>query len=174
MKQFTLVLSLFLLVGLAGGCTQNGTGKGADIKPRAEATNLAIVTLKGDLPGQTPDQARELDLVMQWMDRDIVKIFKQAGFQPVLIKDMQGYKPEMGKLLVVRVERFDAGSRAARAFVGFGAGAASLDLGYKLLDEKGAVVSEWRDGVGSSKGGTYCAQTLDKRALDKVAGLLNK
>lgn len=172
MKQLTLILSLVLMVGLTGGCGKNGT-KQAEIKPQA-GTKIAVLTLDGDLAGQTADQARELDMVMQWMDRDIIKIMRQAGFEPVLIKEMQGYKSDMGKLLVIEVERFNAGNRAARAFVGFGAGAASLDLGYKLLDENGALLSEWRDGVGSSKGGTYCAQTLDRRALGKVSGLLNK
>ncbi|EKD34591.1 MAG: hypothetical protein ACD_75C02269G0003 [uncultured bacterium] len=42
------------------------------------------------------------------------------------------------------------------------------------LDESGGPLSEWRDGVGSSMGGTYCAQTLNKRALEKVVGLLNR
>jgi hypothetical protein len=39
---------------------------------------------------------------------------------------MQDDKPELGKLLVITVLR-NAGKRAARAFVGFGAGAASRD-----------------------------------------------
>lgn len=173
MKQLILVLSLLLLAGLTGGCGKNSTPQ-AEIKPQVAGTRIAVLTLDGNLPNQTPDQARELDYVMQWMDRDIVKIMNQAGFQPVLIKEMQGYKPEMGKLLVIEVEHFNAGNRAARAFVGYGAGSASLDLSYKLLDENGALLSEWRDGVGSSRGGTYCAQTLDRRALDKVTGLLNK
>jgi len=174
MKQLTLILSLLLLVGLTGGCATNST-KEADVKVKPQAgTKIAVLTLDGNLAGQSADQARELDMVMQWMDRDIIKIMRQAGFEPVLIKEMQGYKPDMGKLLVIEVERFNAGNRAARAFVGYGAGAASLDLSHKLLDENGALLSEWRDGVGSSKGGTYCAQTLDRRALDKVTGLLNK
>lgn len=169
MKRITLILLLTLLLALNGGCGK----KRMEVNPQV-AKNIAILTLDGNLPGQTADQARELDIVIQWMDRDLIKIMKQSGFQPVLIKDMQEYKPQMGRLLVVDVEKFNAGSRAARAFVGFGAGAASLDLSYKFLDEKGVLLSEWRDGVGSSMGGTYCAQTLDRRALEKVVVLLNK
>ena len=171
MKRLVLMLSLVLLIGLAGGCTRNATETATAVKPQA-GTRLAVLTLDGNLPGQTADQARELDMVMQWMDRDIVKILEKAGYQPMLIKDKQRYRPEMGKLLVIDVERFNAGNRAARAFVGFGAGAASLDLSYRLLHENGSLISEWRDGVGSSKGGTYCAQTLNRRALEKVNGIL--
>ena len=169
MKRIAVILSLTLLLGLTGGCVK----KRAEVNPQVTRT-IAILTLDGKLPNQTADQDRELKTVIDWMDRDLLKIMKQAGFQPVLIKDRQEYQPEMGKLLVVDVDKFNAGNRAARAFVGFGAGAASLDLRYKLLDESGGPLSEWRDGVGSSLGGTYCAQTLNKRALDKVVGLLNR
>ena len=169
MKRIAVILSLTLLLGLTGGCVK----KRAEVNPQVTRT-IAILTLDGKLPNQTADQDRELKTVIDWMDRDLLKIMKQAGFQPVLIKDRQEYQPEMGKLLVVDVDKFNAGNRAARAFVGFGAGAASLDLSYKLLDESGGPLSEWRDGVGSSLGGTYCAQTLNKRALDKVVGLLNR
>jgi hypothetical protein len=108
------------------------------------------------------------------MDRDLLKIFKDAGYQPVLLKKMQDYRTDQGKLLIIEVERFNPGSRAARAFVGFGAGSASLDVNYKLLDERSALLTEWRDGVGSSKGPTYCAQTLNRRALAKVSPLLGR
>lgn len=169
MKRIAVILSLTLLLGLTGGCVK----KRAEVNPQVTKT-IAVLTLDGNLPNQTADQDRELKIVIDWMDRDLIKNMKQAGFQPVLIKDRQEYKPEMGKLLEVDVDKFNAGNRAARAFVGFGAGAASLDLTYRLLDESGAPLSEWRDGVGSSLGGTYCAQTLNKRALEKVVGLLNK
>lgn len=171
MKRLVVILPFFLLVYLIGGCAKNEPTGATGVEARTEH-RIAVLTLDGDLPDQTADQARELDIVMRWMDRDIVSILRKAGMQPVLIKDMQAYRPEMGKLLVINVERFNAGNRAARAFVGYGAGAASLDLAYKLLDENGVLLSEWRDGVGSSRGGTYCAQTLNRRALDKVSAIL--
>jgi len=71
------------------------------------------------------------------------------------------------------VDNFNAGNRAARAFVGFGVGASSLDLNYKLLDKKGAELLAWKDGVGSSKGGTYCAQTLNRNTITKITTFLN-
>lgn len=158
---------MFLLLGLTVGCGKNK----ARLDPSA-TKDIALLTLDGNLPDQTADQIRELKITIEWMDGDLVKSFKNSGFRTVLIKEMPTYKPEMGKLLIVEVERFNAGNRAARAFVGFGAGAASLDLRYQLLDERGTLLSEWREGVGSSKGATYCAETLDRKALEKVVGLL--
>ena len=66
------------------------------------------------------------------------------------------------------------GNRAARAFVGFGAGGSSLDLKYQLFDSQKKLVNEWKDGVGSSKGGTYCAQTLNRNTIGQLNNILAK
>jgi len=169
MKTLHFLLPLLLCLSLAAGCGK----KKADTAP-VTAIPIALLTLDHGLGEQNADQERELRLTLDWMDRDLLKIFREQGFQPQLLKEMGEYRTDQGKLLIIDVERFNPGSRAARAFVGFGAGAASLDLGYKLLDERGALLAEWRDGAGSSKGPTYCAQTLNRRALAKVAPLLGK
>lgn len=137
------------------------------------ANDLTILTLNGDLPNQTKDQEVELSRIISWMDRDILKNMKQTGYNAILIKDIKDYKQNSSKLLVISVDNFNAGNRAARAFVGFGAGASSLDLNYNLLDEKGGELLAWKDGVGSSKGGTYCAQTLNRNAINKITTFLN-
>lgn len=168
MKGIALLCSLLLLVGIAGGCGK----KRVSLNPGV-AKNLTVLSLDGDLQGQTADQVIELKSVITWMDRDIIKHLRQSGFNAVLVKDKKDYRENMGKLLIIDVEDFNAGNRAARAFVGFGAGASSLGLSYKLFDEKGAVLDQWEDSVGSSKGGTYCAQTLNRNALERVVSLLN-
>jgi hypothetical protein len=168
MKTITLLVSMLLFLGLLGGCGNKKT----NLNP-SRIKDITVLTMNGNLPEQTADQARELQTTLEWMDRDLIKNLKNSGFRAILIKDMQAYNPEMGKLLIVDVERFKAGNRAARAFVGFGAGSASLALNYKLLDEKGALLSEWQDGVGSSKGATHCAEILNRKALENVIGLLS-
>ncbi len=160
---------MLLLLGLTGGCGN----KKINLSPSA-VQDIALLTMDGNLHEQkTADQIRELKITLEWMNTDLIKNFEQSGFHVIVIKEMQAYGPEMGKLLVIDVQRFNAGNRAARAFVGFGAGSASLALNYKLLDEKGAILSEWRDGVGSSKGATDCAKILNRKALENVVGLLN-
>ncbi len=42
-------------------------------------------------------------------------------------------------------------------------------LFYKLLDERGTLLTEWQDGVHSLKGGTYCARILNRRAVAKIS-----
>ncbi|MFH0782183.1 MAG: DUF4410 domain-containing protein [Pseudomonadota bacterium] len=166
MKTLPLFLSMLLLLGLTGGCSKEKT----HLNP-SEVKDLAVLTLGGNFPEQTADQERELLIALEWLDRDFTKRCEKTGIRVTSIKDMQDYKPSMGKLLVVDVERFSAGNRAARAFVGFGAGSASLALNYKLLDENGTLLSEWKDGVSSSKGSTNCAEILNRKALENVIGI---
>ena len=168
MKSITYIISMLLLLGFTGGCNKKKT----NLSPSG-AKEIAVLTMDGNLPDQTADQIRELKITLEWMNRDLIKNFNDSGFDALLIKEMQDYKPEMGKLLVVDVQRFKAYNRAAIAFVGFGAGSASLALNYKLLDEKGALLSEWRDGVGSSKGAMDCAEILNRKALENVVNHLH-
>ena len=164
---------VFLMAILTAAIVLSGCGrKNVSLSPGI-TSDLTILTLNGNLQNQTEDQKVELNRVITWMDRDILKNMIQTGFNAVLVKDIKDYKQNSSKLLVINVDNFNAGNQAARAFVGFGAGASSLDLNYKLLDEKGAELLAWKDGVGSSKGGTYCAQTLNRNAITKITTFLN-
>jgi len=102
------------------------------------------------------------------MDRDIIKQLKRAGYTAKLLKSRSDFNGS-GHLLIIDVDKFRPGNRAARAFVGFGAGGSSLDLDYQLLDSQNKMVDQWKDGVGSSKGGTYCAQTLNRNTIKQAA-----
>jgi len=169
MKPITLLISIFLLLGLTTGCGK----KTAYLNPPS-IKDIAVITVDDNLPERTLEQTRELKITLEWMNRDLIKNFEEAGFHATLIKDMQTYKPEMGRRLIINVERFNPGNRAARAFVGLGAGPAALGLNYKLLDETNSLLLEWRDDVGSNKGPTYCAENLNKKAINKIVGLMNK
>ena len=68
MKGIALLCSLLLLVGIAGGCGK----KRVSLNPGV-AKNLTVLSLEGDLQGQTADQVVELKSVITWMDRDIIK-----------------------------------------------------------------------------------------------------
>ena len=168
MKRIVCLIAILTTAIVLTGCGR----KSVTLSPGI-ANDLTILTLNNNLQNQTEDQKVELNRVITWMDRDIIKNMKRTGYNAVLIKDIKDYKQNSSKLLVIDVDNFNAGNRAARAFVGFGAGASSLDLNYKLLDKKGAELLAWKDGVGSSKGGTYCAQTLNRNAITKITTFLN-
>ena len=151
--NFLLVFVVLLLAGPAAA----GSSKG----------EMSVLSLRGDTSEMTHDQVVELNRVGKWMDRDILKQLKRAGFKAKLIKDRKEFKGS-GHLLIIDVVKFKAGNRAARAFIGFGAGSSSLDLKYDLLDSRGTSLASWEDGAGSSRGGTYCAQTLNRHVIKKL------
>ena len=169
LKRLHLLCSLVLFVTLAIGC--GGPKKVNKSDKNSSAGNISVLSLRGDTQDMTHDQVVELQRVGVWMDKDIIKQLNRAGYKATLIKSRQDFKGP-GHLLIIDVAKFNPGNRASRAFIGFGAGASSLDLHYQLLDSAGTVVSTWDDGVGSSKGGTYCAQTLNRNAITQLNSTL--
>ncbi len=168
MKCRLMVLFLMVVVGGAAGCSKRQVNLDPDVPKE-----LTVVSLHGNTSRQTEEQLVELNSVVRWMDSNLLRLLKRSGFNAVLVKDIEKYQKGTGNLLVVDVDRYNAGNRIARVFISFGAGASSLDLDYKFFDKDGAVLEEWKDGVGSSKGGTYCAQALNKNVVWKIANLLN-
>ncbi len=168
LKKSLLFSFLILFTLLASGC--NSTK--ATFKPGA-AGEISVLSLRGDTSKMTNDQVVELKRVCAWMDRDIIKQLNRAGYTAKLLKNRSDFKGP-GHLLIIDIDRFNPGNRAARAFVGFGAGGSSLDLNYQLFDSQKKLVNEWKDGVGSSKGGTYCAQTLNRNTINQLNNILAK
>ena len=162
-----LILALSFTT-LVGGC---GGGKHVSLQPNVQA-DIAVVSQRGETRDLTQDQVWELERVSKWMDTDIIKQLNKAGFRATLLDSPQKFK-NRGHLLIISVNHFKAGNRAARAFIGYGAGGSSLDLHYQLINSQGKTLQQWDDSVGSSKGGTYCAQTLNRNALARVVGIVN-
>lgn len=163
MLKRSLLFCLFIVfIALTTGCNSAKS----TFKPEA-AGEISVLSLRGSTSDMTQDQIVELKRVGAWMDRDIIKQLNRAGYTAKLLKSRSDFSGP-GHLLIIDVDKFNPGNRAARAFVGFGAGASSLDLDYQLLDSQKKVVTQWKDGVGSSKGGTYCAQTLNRNTIKQL------
>jgi len=165
----SLLLGFFIAFALlATGCNSTKSS----FKPGG-AGEISVLTLTGDTSKMTSDQVVELKRVYAWMDRDIIKQLNRAGYKAKLLKNREDFKGP-GHLLVIDLDKFRPGNRAARAFVGFGAGGSSLDLNYQLFDSQKKLIHKWKDGVGSSKGGTYCAQTLNRNTVNELNNTLSK
>ena len=163
-RSFVLIKQLFLFCSLILLITFSIVGSAASAGLTGD---MSVLSLPGDTSNMTQDQIVELQRVRKWMDKDIIKQLKKAGFNAKIVNSRKDFKGS-GHLLIIEVVKFKPGNRAARAFVGFGAGGSSLDLQYKLLNSQGASIDTWDDGVGSSRGGTYCAQTLNRNVIKKL------
>lgn len=161
---------LFLLIVtnlITGGCGS----READFSPsRTDALAVVIYSDKERDQLSTRDQ-RELQRVIDWMDRDIIDSLRRFGFEMAPLTDIKNYSSGMGPLFIINVEFFNPGVTSDLPKGRMGSRVSSLDLSYRLLDERGYLLAEWQDGAHSIKGGTYCARTLNRRATQKILEL---
>ena len=170
-KKSVLIPLLFVVLLLFAGCGPQAANVDTQ---KQNAKPIVVLVNDGQLKDLNGEQQYELNRVLQWLKRDIIKQLKRARFEAQLIERKQDYRPEDGLLWTMTVKDFNAGNRALRAFVGYGAGSSSLDMKYDLQSPQGQSLDNWEDGVGSSKGGTYCAQTLNRRGVKRIVSYLNK
>jgi hypothetical protein len=58
--------------------------------------------------------------------------------------------------------------KGIRFVAGMMAGADRLSADFELIDPHHQTVLSWDDTQGSTKGGTYCAQTLNRNAVERI------
>jgi hypothetical protein len=153
-----------------------------DVRVEKESPSAAVSTGKNLKISVLMDEGDE-DLAMQkmeqrehlnaFMGKDLVRMLNKAGFEATLIESRNQYKSGT-YLLKVTIVRYNAGSKAARIVVGFGAGSASLDTRYELFAPEGNRILSDEHGVGSSLDWTSCARKLNKQTVDAVKEKLGR
>ncbi|MBU1567278.1 MAG: hypothetical protein KJ630_16850 [Proteobacteria bacterium] len=164
MKRTPLLFLFSIFILIIVGC-----GKKETITAPFSEDSIAVFTTADKERDQlSTDDQKELHRVFTWLNRDVVDLLRENGFKTVLLEDMKSYSSSMGPLFIINVEFFNPGVTASLPQGRMGNPVSSLDLSYKLLDERGALLTEWHDGAHSIKGGTYCARTLNRRAVEKI------
>jgi hypothetical protein len=171
-----LVLSLVIVALVLAGCKTGGT-KADDSKPVAKKEKKAkkkkgasgngtiyYMIDRNIKPDQREDKANAQRQVGDWMERDLGKIIKKRlKYSAVAIKKSSGFKAGKNNyLLKVKIIKYNPGSYAARSFIGFGAGAASMDITYELKNSAGKRVLKNSDGVGSGRDWRRVARKLNE------------
>lgn len=112
--------------------------------------------IKDTTPG---DKAEQLKQVGSFLDKQVQRHLTAVGFKSIGLDDPNVFVPEAERYLVmVTISAYNAGSKAARYFVGGGVGAASLAIHYALFADGKAPIYE-DDFV--SSGGTSWANAGD-------------
>lgn len=165
MKRIAIWFLVSLLVSITASC-----GKKEIETSLSHLSSLAMLTIADKEKEQlSPDDQKELHRVMTWLNRDLVDLMRDNSFDIVLLDDMKDYASSMGPMLIINFEFFNPGATASLPKGRMGSPISTLDLSYKILDERGALLTEWQDGEHSIKGGTYCARTLNRRAVKRIA-----
>jgi len=178
-----LVLSLIIVAFVLAGCKTGGT-KADDSKPVAKKEKkteeksktksgkgtIYVIVDRNIKSDQRADKAKAQKQIGDWMEKDLLKVLKKrVGFDAKAIKSASEFK--QGKdnyLLNVTIVKYNPGSAAARAWVGFGAGAASMDISYTLKSSQGKKVLSNSDGVGSGASWQRVARKLNENMAREV------
>ena len=111
---------------------------------------IDILIEPGDAAQLTPKQFEQRLDLKKYMTRTLPVKLGRHGIEGRIIGEQSDYAGEGRQLLVVRFVRYNPGATAARIIVGFGAGAASLDISCELLDGDRQLLA-WEDGCGTSE-----------------------
>jgi hypothetical protein len=167
MKKQLIAVTAFLVAAFTIGfvCSAKAVEKNAQ-------TTICILFDNGVNQTLEARQAKAQTQVSDWMDDDLVRVFTRyakAGYQTKLIEKRKDFAPQPDNyLLTVKIIEYHAGSKAARMFVGYGAGGVSLKIHYELYaDGKNAILTK-DDGVFSGREWINAARKLNQNMAKAV------
>lgn len=172
MKKLQIFLTAILAVSLFSGC---GGGSKSVSMPVGVSQDIAVLSLGADTSELTPDQIALLNRTLTWMDRDIMQVLKRKGMAPTRINAEQDFTGAGNSyLLKISITHHKMIPKGARFWGGMMAGADTLGAHFDLVDQNNQTVLSWDDMQGSTKGGTYCAKTINRNAGEKIASHFSK
>lgn len=156
------MLLLALCMSACGGRT-NSAPKMAD----GSTIAIMIVPDRGITPDMAPDRVEQIDQLATWMENDLIDILTKTGYAATRTNDPT-VEPGPGRyVLRLKITNYNAGSSAARMFVGFGAGAATLDTHFDLLGPSGIEISG-DPSVASGRDWRNAARKVNAQTVDAV------
>jgi hypothetical protein len=124
--------------------------------------------------GQPPEKMQQVDQLADWLEPDFLSIVEKMGYSAARIAD-PNTPPGPGRYVVrYRIINYNAGSKAARMFVGFGAGAARLDTGFELIGPDGTVYVQGAPSVGSGRDWKNAARKVNEETAKAINNRLNQ
>lgn len=128
---------------------------------------IDILIEPGDSAQLTPKQYEQRLDLKNYMVRTLPVKMQRHGIEGRIIGEKSDYAGEGRQLLVVRYVRYNPGATAARIIVGFGAGAASLDVTHALYDGDKSILT-WTDGCGTSEHWQRLVNKINDNAVIKL------
>ena len=116
----------------------------------ADRPQLAVLIEEGDPAAMDARQHQYRVDLRQQMEKTLPAKLARHGIDGKVIQARSEYNAADGQLLIVHYDRYNPGKTAARMIIGWGAGAASLDLSATLLQGDQTLLS-WTDGCGTSE-----------------------
>lgn len=164
----SVVLFLFVAACASSGAKAPKTASGKGI-------TMYVIIDRGITRSMTDYQIKNRNQVGTWMEQDLPALLKKAGYKPRLITRRSQYKRSGSSyLLVVKITSYNPGAKAARMFVGYGAGATSMKTHYELYGKGRRRILADDLGVGSSRGWRNVIRKIDTLTVRAVSEKLSQ
>jgi hypothetical protein len=130
-----------------------GGRQGAPTLPNGQKLSIMVFLDRTPAPETPPEKVQQLQQVQDWMEPDLLNLLRNAGYDAAAIASMDaaGASAPGRYSLHVQIMNYNGGSKAARMFVGFGAGSARLDAHFDLVGPNGQSYVSGNPGVSTSR-----------------------
>jgi hypothetical protein len=165
----------FVVVAALGALACGGRGGSAATLPSGQKIAIMVYADRG-VTAETPaDKAAQLNEVGAWMENDLLSMLKGTGYDAALVTD-KDTPTELGRyLLRLQIVDYNGGSKAARMFVGWGAGTAHLNTHYELVGPKAEVYLTASPTAATSRSDwQHVARKINQDTVDAVNARLHK
>jgi hypothetical protein len=174
MNRSLLVLGLMLSSLFFGGCGGGRTGSAATM-PDGSRIAIMVFTDRGITPDMAPDKVSQIEQLSMWMEGDLMDILNKTGYAASQTADPNTATGPGRYLLRVKITDYNAGSKAARMLVGWGAGAAVLNTHFELFGpDSPAPYVVGSPSVGSGRDWKNSARKVNVQTVDAVNARLHQ
>ncbi|MDB4990908.1 MAG: uncharacterized protein JWN04_6086 [Myxococcaceae bacterium] len=165
----SLLALCFMLVGASAlGCGHHTVS--APKSPTGSPIAIMVHTDERITPDMAPDRVAQINQISEWMENDLISILHGAGYAATRVEDPNTATGPGRLLLRVAITDYNAGSKAARMLVGFGAGAAVLKTHFELFgDASPAPLIGGDPDVGSGRDWRNSARKVNLQTADAVS-----
>lgn len=168
------VARLFIVLStLFCGACSGRTGSAVTL-PSGGKVAILVLANRGDTANMLPEEHEQLDQLGRWLEEDLLAILGKTGYSAVRVGDASVTAAPGRYLLRTRVVSYNAGSKAARMLVGFGAGSARLDTHYELVGPDGKVYVAGAPSVASGRDWKNAARKVNLQTVDAVNARLHQ
>ena len=140
---------------------------GSAVMAVAAGPALDIVIEEGSSAELEAKQYQQRLELKNYMAKTLPVKCSRHGIEARVLPGRADYAGGGRQLLVVHYDRYNPGKTAARLIVGFGAGAASLDVTHALYDGDKPLMT-WTDGCGTSEHWQRLVNKLNDNAVLKL------
>ncbi len=162
-----IIFSIMLI--LTFGCKSSQTTKADAANATGGDKKVYILidrTLEEESSGREQQQYQQLIFNME---RSLQRMLSRAKYKATPIEDKDAYVSSSDNcLVVVKIVKYNPGSAAKRAVIGFGAGTCSLDVNYEIFGENSKSLLNKNTGYASSRDWRYIIEKINAEIRDAV------